>query len=164
MPEERQRVLVTNTTPLIALTAATGGLDVLRALYDRVVVPFEVAAEVRVGGPQDFGVDAFQVAGDWLDLQAAPVTLQPWLQNSLDKGEAAVIQTALDQGLPLVCIDEAAGRRVARLCELTVTGSIGILIKARSQGFPLDMPVALERMRRHGIWLSERVVRFALSH
>ncbi len=100
MPEERPRVLVTNTTPLIALTAATGGLDVLPTLYDRVVVPFEVAA----------------------------------------------------------------GRRVARLCELTVTGSIGILIKARSQGFPLDMPAALERMRRHGIWLSERVVRFALSH
>ena len=27
MPEARSRVLVTNTTPLIALTAATGSLD-----------------------------------------------------------------------------------------------------------------------------------------
>ncbi len=164
MPESRARVLVTNTTPLIALTAATGGLDVLRVLYDRVVVPLEVAEEVRVGGQQDFGIDAFKVAAEWLDLQAAPVTLQPWLQNSLDKGEAAVIQTAIDLKLPLVCIDEAAGRRIARLCELTVTGSIGILIKARSLGFPLDMPEALDRMRRQGIWLSDRVIRFALSH
>ena len=38
MPEPIGRSLVTDTTPLIALTAATGGLDVLRFLFDRVVV------------------------------------------------------------------------------------------------------------------------------
>ena len=42
MPDSEQTV-VTNTTPLIALTAATGSLDALRFLYSRVVVPFEVA-------------------------------------------------------------------------------------------------------------------------
>ena len=38
MPD-RTRAVVTNTTPLIALTAATGSLEVLRKLYTRVVVP-----------------------------------------------------------------------------------------------------------------------------
>jgi predicted nucleic acid-binding protein len=113
LPEARSRVLVTNTTPLIALTAATGSLDVLHVLYDRVVVPLEVAEEIRVGGQRDFGIEAFQTAAAWLDLQPRPVKLQPWLQNSLDKGEAAVIQTALDLQLPLVCIDETVGRRIA---------------------------------------------------
>ena len=42
MPD-RGKTIVTNTTPLIALTAATGSLDVLRSLYTRVVVPYEVA-------------------------------------------------------------------------------------------------------------------------
>lgn len=32
MPDAGNRVLVTNTTPLIALTAATGGLEILRHL------------------------------------------------------------------------------------------------------------------------------------
>lgn len=41
---ERSPTLITNTTPLIALAAATGSLDVLKALYARVVVPLEVAA------------------------------------------------------------------------------------------------------------------------
>jgi len=36
MREPAGRTLVTNTTPLIALTAATGGLDVLRFLFERV--------------------------------------------------------------------------------------------------------------------------------
>ena len=39
MPEVGERILVTNTTPLIALTAARGGPDVLRFWYARIVVP-----------------------------------------------------------------------------------------------------------------------------
>ncbi len=54
MPE-RNEVLVTNTTPLISLAAATGSLDVLRFLYRRVVVPYEVAQEVRAGGYMPLG-------------------------------------------------------------------------------------------------------------
>lgn len=164
MPESGGRSLVTNTTPLIALTAATGDLAVLRYLFERVVVPLEVAEELRVGGPKAFGVDVFSAAADWLEVQVQPVALQPYLHNSLDKGEAAVIQTALNLQLPLVCIDETAGRRIARLCNLQLTGSIGILLKARNQGFAVDIPQALDRMRRQGIWLSDQVVQFALSH
>jgi predicted nucleic acid-binding protein len=161
MPE-RGQVLVTNTTPLISLAAATGNLEVLRFLYRRVVVPLEVADEVRAGGARAFGVDAVEGA-DWLDIQKSPVPMVPWLQNSLDRGEAAVIQTAMSMEIPLVCIDEAAGRRVARLCNLSLTGSIGVLLKARQLGYPVSMPAAMQRMRDHGIWLSDRVVQFALS-
>lgn len=51
MPD-RSKIIVTNTTPLIALTAATGNLDILRQLYTRVVVPYEVAAEIKAGGKE----------------------------------------------------------------------------------------------------------------
>jgi predicted nucleic acid-binding protein len=87
----------------------------------------------------------------------------PFLRHSLDVGEAAVIQTAIDLHLPLVCIDEAAGRRLARLCSLDLTGSIGVLIKASSLGYELSIPDALNRMQQKGIWLSEKVIQFALS-
>jgi predicted nucleic acid-binding protein len=159
---ERSTLLVSNTTPLIALAAATGSLDVLKALYARVVVPLEVAAEIRAGGKHSFGVDVFEAAG-WLDIQAQPVVLQPYLRNSLDLGEASVIQTAMNLGAPLVCIDENVGRRVARLCGLEVTGAIGVLIKAQRLGFALSMPDAVQRMRQQGIWLSDKVVQFALA-
>jgi len=74
-----------------------------------------------------------------------------------------VIQNALDLQIPLVCIDESVGRRVARLSGLTLTGSIGVLIKARNQGYAVSIPQAIERMREHGIWLSAEVVRYALA-
>lgn len=161
MPELAQAV-VTNTTPLIALTAATGSLEALRFLYSRVVVPYEVAQEIRVGGRDAFGIDVFESAS-WLEIGSAPVALAPYLQNALDRGEASVIQTALDLGLKRVCIDEALGRRVARLSNLSVTGSIGVLVKAKSLGYVVSIPEALERMRERGIWLSQDVIRFALA-
>ena len=161
MPETR--VVVINTTPLIALSAAMGSLDVLKTLYDRVIVPKEVVDELYAGGSQSMGLVEFQAA-HWIERRAEDVRIVPYVRNTLDRGEAAVIQTAMDEKIERVCIDEVVGRRVARLCGLTLTGSIGVLIKARSLGYPVSMRESIERMREHGIWLSESVVQFALAH
>jgi len=48
------------------------------------------------------------------------------------------------------------------LSGLTVTGSIGILLRAKILGYPLSMAEVIRRMRRRGIWLSDNVVEFAL--
>lgn len=160
MPEAEHAV-VTNTTRLIALAVATGSLDVLRALYARVLVPGAVAEELLAAGAAAPGVGAF-LAATWLERKP-DVVVSSYLSNSLDRGEAAVIQTALDEGVERVCIDEAVGRRVARLNGLTVTGSVGILVKARQRGYTIDLAEAVQRMREHGIWLSDEVVRFALE-
>jgi predicted nucleic acid-binding protein len=55
------------------------------------------------------------------------------------------------------------GRRVARLSGLTLTGSIGVLLKAKQLGYDMSMSQAVARMREHGIWLSAEVIRFALQ-
>ena len=38
----------------------------------------------------------------------------------------------------------------------TVTGSIGILLKAKSMGYPVSMPDAISRMRERGISYTHR--------
>ena len=162
MPDS-SNALVTNTTPLIALTAATGSLDILRFVYGRVVVPREVAEEIGAGGSDAFGVQVFHNA-TWLEIAEAPVILPAYLQNSLDRGEASVIQTAILLGLQRVCIDETIGRRIARLSNLNVTGSIGVLLKAKTMGYPVSIPESIKRMRERGIWLSQEVIQFALAH
>lgn len=159
---ETAKTIVTNTTPLIALTAATGNLDVLQHLYARVIVPYEVASEIRSGGQTCFGVDVFE-RSTWLEIKTTPTVITPYLNNTLDRGEASVIQIALQEDIDLVAIDETAGRRVARLCGLSLTGSIGILLKASASGFPVSIPKAISKMQSHGIWLSRRVIDFALQ-
>ena len=153
--------LVINTSPLLACIAGCGSLTPLEGLYEELVVPWEVAAEIAAGGAHGFGVSEFNAAA-WLRRWAVPVQPIPFLRNSLDAGEAAVIQLALDERIGTVCIDEPVGRRLARLSGLQVTGAVGLLIRARRDGKLPSMRQTLDRMKTRGIWLSETVVTFAL--
>ncbi len=154
--------IVINKSPIIALVAALGELGILQSLYREVRVPYEVSQEILVGGTTNFGVREFSRA-NWLSKETTPLTISPFLLNSLDKGEASVIQLALNRKIKTVCIDEAVGRRIARLSGLAVTGSIGILLRAKEEGHPIIIKEAIEKMLKQNIRLSSTVIKFALS-
>ncbi|MGB7518663.1 MAG: DUF3368 domain-containing protein [Spirulinaceae cyanobacterium] len=160
MPETE--TIVINTGPLIALVAALGDLEVLQSLYTQVLVPYEVCQEILVGGSSGFAVTEF-AAATWLRKQPTSLNISPLLLNTLDSGEAAVIQLAMNENIQTVCIDEAAGRRIARLSGLSVTGSIGILLRAEREAYPVSIPQAITQMLNQGIRLSQTVIDFALK-
>lgn len=160
MPETEE--LVINTGPLLALIAGVGDLSLLKMLYKRVLVPFEVCKEIEEGGTSGFGGMEFR-SSKFIVKQSAPLAITPFLRNSLDLGEASVIQLALDEGIHTVCIDESIGRRIARLNNLQLTGSIGVLIRAKQHGFDFSMHEAIHRMQSKGIYLSRQVIDFALK-
>ncbi len=158
----KAQTIVINTSPLIALVAAWGHLDPLQPLYQEILVPFEVVQEILQGELSNFGVAEFQAA-NWLLKQKHPVSISPFLRNSLDLGEAAVIQLALDRSIETVCIDEAVGRRIARLNGLALTGSIGVLLKAKQNDPTLSVKTAIGNMLNRNIRLSQTVINFALK-
>ncbi|MDO9341576.1 MAG: DUF3368 domain-containing protein [Bacteroidales bacterium] len=61
-----------------------------------------------------------------------------------------------------VCIDETTGRRVARLYDLKVTGSLGILLRAKKEGYPILLKQSIEQMRKKDIYLSARLINIVL--
>jgi len=154
--------IVINTGSTIALVAALGDLTILQSLYKQVLVPYEVCQEILVGGLSGFAVTEF-TAATWLQKQQTSLNISPLLLNVLDQGEAAVIQLAINENIPTVCIDEVAGRRIARLSGLSVTGSIGILLRAQREGYPISMQQAISQMLNRGIRLSQTVINFALE-
>jgi predicted nucleic acid-binding protein len=158
MPE-----LVINTGPVIALVAATDSLDFLSDLYDHVLVPHEVEREVLAGGPDTPEHRAMDQTGDFFRTLPPLATIATDLANQLDSGEASVIQNARQLGVPLVAIDEKVGRRIARLHGLAVTGSLGILVKARKRGCIDELASCIRRMQSKGIWIADTLVRRALS-
>ena len=158
MPESS---IVINTGPIIALIAATGDLSLLSKLYSRVIVPREVCEEVLANGRTMFGATEFASA-DGIERRTEPVEIGSLLSQLLDRGEASVVQLAINDGIETVCIDEHVGRRVARLNGLRVTGSLGVLIRAKREGHSLVMSDAVSRMREAGIFLSDRVIEAAL--
>lgn len=160
MPDTQS--IAINTSPILALVAAWGRLDRLQPLYKEVRVSFEVREEILKGGLDNFGVAEFRAAS-WLLQEATPIEISPFLLNSLDLGEASVIQLALNQSIKTVCIDEAVGRRIARLNGLSLTGSVGILLKAKQRDSAMSVRTAIDNMLSHNIRLSKTVIDFALA-
>lgn len=156
----RTEEIVINTGPLLALIAGMENLFWLKQLYRRILVPFEVCREIEAGGSSGFGVSEFKSA-DFFEKQSRPLQISSFLGNSLDIGEASVIQLALDENIQTVCIDENVGRRIARLNGLNLTGSIGVLIRAKHEGIVFSMQETIHRMQSHGIYLSQKVIDFA---
>ncbi|HAI67969.1 MAG TPA: DUF3368 domain-containing protein [Gammaproteobacteria bacterium] len=160
MPNSKK--IVIDTSPLISLVAALGDLSVLESLYSEVIVPFEVCQEIQRGGANRFAVPEFEQA-TFLHKWEKPLNIPAFFTKLLDYGEAAVIQFALNEGIQTVCIDEVPGRRVAQLSGLSVTGSIGILIRAKKEGYSFSMQDAIEQMLKQGIRLSEPIIKVALE-
>jgi predicted nucleic acid-binding protein len=152
----RPKYIVINTGPLLALIAAFNSLDLLRKCFDHIIVPLEVSDEI-LNGKKDFGKAVFQNVR-FLEIQKSYCNTGSLLWNVLDKGEASVIQTALDRKVNLVCIDEAVGRRYARLNKLALTGSCGIILFAKKNNLISNISDPLKKMKDHGIWLSKTLL------
>ena len=154
---------VINTSPAIHLHAVLpGGLAPLPRLIGEVIVPFEVGEELAAGVPRDDTWHQMQNVPR-LTLRPSPVPLHPLLRAQLDAGEAAVIQTALDEGIATVILDERKARRSALAMGLSVTGTLGILVQAKLSGHLRSVRDAVETLRKRGIWLDETLVAKVLS-
>jgi DNA phosphorothioation-dependent restriction protein DptG len=157
-----RKTIVINTGPLIALVAGFGDLSILQKIYDRVIVPYEVTKEMLAKDTEGYDAKAF-TRNEWLDKREKTIDIAPFLANTLDKGEASVIQTALNEHIETVCIDEAAGRRIARLNNLKVTGSLGITIASIKEGENIEIKEIINNMKKRGIWVSDELKNKAIE-
>ncbi len=138
--------VVVNATPLISL-ALLGRLSLLNEMFDEVIVPQAVYAEVIQGGAGKPGADALAEA-DWLNVVSADVslTIEPLLLG-LDAGELEVLLLARQIEPDWVIIDERLARRVAFAMGLPVKGTLGILLAAVLAGL-LSRQEALDDLQR----------------
>ena len=131
-------------------------------MFKKVIVPLEVVGEIEQGGKYGFGIEVFKTA-DWLDKRTQSVQTTTLLKQLLDLGESSVIQTAVNQKINTVAIDERVGRRIARLHGLKVIGTLGILLKAFHSGHIDSLGQSIENMKQHGIWISKKLEKTVLD-
>lgn len=150
--------IVVNTGPLIALMRMEA-LEVVAKLDLVFVAPDEVRFELEAGTVAGHPA----VSPQWLTFQSLTSDLPIMVTSVLDTGEAAVIQLALDEGIGQVCIDELKERRMALAVGLKVTGTLGLLGKAKREGVISDVRPFLERALQAGIHYHPELVRRFLN-
>lgn len=125
--------IVSNTGPLITLEGLSGGFDLLRKLYDRVLIPPAVLKEVSAPDHYPSGAAFLEQHSvvDFLIVQT-PQQYLPDITN-LDEGEVAAISLSYEQQLPLL-IEERAGRNIAHRKGLRVSGIAGQVLVAYKRG------------------------------
>jgi predicted nucleic acid-binding protein len=152
------RDIVINTGPIIGLVAGAVSLEWLPGLYGRILIPSEVYQEIEAGGHGNPEILALHHIETRIHIGLEKSELPTDLIRELDLGEASVIHNAKMNGIDTVAIDEMAGRRLARIHGLKVTGSLGILLKAKRHGMIANLSDCITRMRQRDVWISADLV------
>lgn len=156
---------VSNTSPISNL-AMIGRLQILRGQLETVVIPNAVFLELeRIENLKAKEAIASALADGWLQVKALEdQTLVNVLCTSLDAGESEAIALARTMGANLLVMDESAGRAMARSLGLQVTGTLGVLLKAKRAGHLPSLGDEIDRLVGDaGFFVSARVRQFFIE-
>ena len=152
--------VVSNTTPLISLLKL-GRLDVLMELYQEILIPTGVYEEIEAGKNKSFYRNLSKI--DWVKIIKIENEHATRYFLDLDKGEAEAIILATEVGADLIIMDEKLGRFHAKHADLKVTGTVGVLIKAKREGIINELKPLLFELRAKDVWISEKFIDEILS-
>jgi uncharacterized protein len=151
MPE----YVISNTSSLFYLHRL-GQLDLLQKLYTRLLVPEAVVDELQAGRDQAEDVPA--VTGyDSIEVRAVRMPAVVTLISDLGAGEAQVLALALEVPGSLVLLDDRLARAVARVRNIRLTGTAGVLLKAKQEGHISAVAPLLDRLLQLDFRLSNAV-------
>jgi predicted nucleic acid-binding protein len=147
---------ICNAGPLIGLARVHLAWLPFR-LFPQVIVPEEVRQELLSRESPDHS--QLEKVMESAHVHPSLGSPDPLLQAELDSGEAAVIAVALHLGLSSVILDEKKARRIAaHAYGLTVKGTAGLLVEAKSRGLIEKVEPHLDGMIRGGYFLGPKLV------
>jgi predicted nucleic acid-binding protein len=146
-------IIVSDTSPLINL-AAVGQLDLLRQLYQHVILPQAIYDEVVIAGAGQPGAVEVKTA-IWIETRHVhDQALANVLLLELDRGEAEALALATELKADLLLIDESKGRAIAARLGLTHIGLLGVLVLAKQRGIIVAVkPILDDLIAKAGFWI-----------
>lgn len=147
------RKIIVNSTPLIGL-CKIDRLDILHEMYGSITIPQAVFEEVT---KKNDAVRMRITNAEWIHIESIHETSSKQMYRAkLHDGEVEVMILAQEyDGEHLVIIDDGAARKTAEFLGLNITGTIGVLIKAKNAGYIKEvMPIIFE-LEKQGIYFSD---------
>jgi predicted nucleic acid-binding protein len=156
-------MIVSNSTPISNLLHIKH-VHLLQKLFKKVHIPDAVADELNVffKGSHDFQ-DCLN-NNHIIIKSVESVHFVTHMTPYLHKGEIEAICLSLENGAVLCLMDDKDGREVAQMNQLPVTGTLGILLKAKSLGYISEVKPLIDLLRseKH-FWIDEHMYKKVLS-
>jgi predicted nucleic acid-binding protein len=139
---------VSNSTCLICLSRIER-LSLLQQMFHVVLVPPAVAQETNI-------------RANWIQVRSPQKESTLTLSRSVvDIGEAEAIALASEAG-HLLIMDDRKGRLWAQRLGIPVTGTIGLLVRAKREGHLENVQSVLEELRSAGFYFTPQLAQEAL--
>ena len=156
------RKVVVNTTPFIALRHVNR-LEILKELYGQVIIPDAVYREISVKS-DSVCKKMVDEALDWIHIESIQDQLaKAMYKTQLHDGEVEVMILSKELAADVVIIDDANAKKHAKYLGLPVTGTLGVLIKAKQNGFIKELKPILLQLKEKGIYISQNLVELCLK-
>ena len=153
-------VVIADTSPLNYLVLVRV-VEILRALYGRVMIPEPVLAELSdEGAPREVRAWIATRPG-WIEVRPAPLSSDPELAD-LDPGEQAAITLAQRYQEVLLLIDDVPGRAAASKRNIPTVGTLGVLRAAALRGL-IDLAPVLARLGTTNFRVSKALIEELLA-
>lgn len=128
------KIIISDTSCFIVL-ANIGELDILQKLYGKIFTTPEIVSEYGDALP------------DWVEIQNATDKFsQQLLEIQIDKGEASAIALAMENSGSTLILDDYKARKIAEQLGIDITGTIGVIIKAKLKGIITSIKPLLEKI------------------
>lgn len=123
-------IVVSDTSPISNLFMV-GKLDLLPAIFEKIIIPSVVMSEILALEKSGWDLSPIKNAA-WIEIRNATdqsaVTL---LMKTIHRGESEAIVLASEIQADYLLMDESNGRKIAMANGLKIIGLLGILLEAK---------------------------------
>src|SRR5438128_10278021 len=148
-------MVVSNTSPLNYLVLIDQ-INLLSALYGRVLIPQSVYEELRAPETPETVRSWIADLPRWLEI-TSEVPIADLNLRELHQGERDAIALAQQIRADALIIDERRGRQEAKTRGLIVIGTLGVLGAAHEHGL-VDLAEAIDRLRQTNFHASPKLL------
>ncbi|MDR0926474.1 MAG: DUF3368 domain-containing protein [Ignavibacteria bacterium] len=131
-----RRTIISDASCFIVLSKIDS-IELLHSVYGTIITTPEIAAE--------FG----EPLPNWVTIENVKnIHKQQLLELNVDKGEASAIALALDTPNSTIILDDYKARKVAQTLGLKITGTIGVIVKAKLDGIIPSIKPLINSIKR----------------
>jgi predicted nucleic acid-binding protein len=146
---------ISNTSPLLYLYRI-GIQEWLRQIFGEIWIPGAVVNELTEGQRRGYDVPNPRNY-EWIRVVEPRSMPSEWLALDLGAGELATMALALENPQRIVLLDDGLARRTAQAAGLTVVGTLGVVLEAKSRGLTESVGPVVNRLENTGMWIAEDV-------
>ena len=156
------RRVIVNSTPII-LFSNIDQLNILKQIYGEIIIPQAVYDEVTAKA--DSACQNLKNNFDWIKIESIKNPHQKKMyQAKLHDGEVEVMILAQEEPkASLVILDDNSAKKTAKFLQLTVTGSLGVLVKAKKLKIIEAVKPLMDSFIANGFFVTQNIYDMVLE-